>query len=224
MPKLEKTINPLLAPPITLIILKVWKPKWEKALPERYTISAIGESNSFKLKVELESTDTLERKSINSLVDSGATGEFINRDYAKSCRFNLLKLTHPIPVYNIDRSPNEAGSITEAVSLILQYKNHSKWTTFCVTSLGKQKLILGHSWLQKHNLEIDWTKGEVKMSRCPPWCCSKCRNELRQEGITWKAEARRIDICSIGPVPEVNHNSEYDPRMCKMVSDCRGAK
>ena len=51
------------------------------------------------------------------------------------------------------------------------------------------------------------------MSRCPLWCCSECRNELRQERITQKAEARRIDICSVGPVPEVNHNSEDDPRI-----------
>ena len=108
------------------MIPRVQKPKWEKALPEKYTISAIGESNSLKLKVELETMDTSERKSVNSLVDSGATGEFINHDYVKSCWFNLLKLTHPILVYNLDRSPNEAGSITEAVSLILQYKNHSE--------------------------------------------------------------------------------------------------
>ena len=124
--KPEKTIKPLLTPSITPITPKVQKQKWEKALPEKYTISAIGESNSLKLKVELETTDTSERKSINSLVDSRATGEFINCDYAKSCRFNLLKLTHPSPVYNIDGSPNKAGSITKAVSLILQYKNHSK--------------------------------------------------------------------------------------------------
>ena len=150
-------------------------------MPESYRISAIGESNSLKLKVELETTDTSERKSVNSLVDSGANGEFINQEYAKSCRFNLLKLTTPIPVYNIDGTPNEAGSITEAVSLILQYKNHSERTIFCVTSLGKQKLILRHSWLWKHNPEIDWNKGEVKMSRCPPRCCSECREELRRE-------------------------------------------
>jgi RNase H-like domain found in reverse transcriptase/Reverse transcriptase (RNA-dependent DNA polymerase)/Integrase zinc binding domain/Chromo (CHRromatin Organisation MOdifier) domain len=206
----EKTLTPLLVPVATPMIPKVRKPKWEKALPEKYTISATGESNSLKLKVELETTDTSERKSVNSLVDSGANGEFIDRDYAKSCRFNLIKLTSPIPVYNIDGSPNEAGSITEAVSLILRYKNHSERTTFCVTSLGKQKLILGHSWLRKHNPEIDWTKGEVKMSRCPPRCCSGCRDELRQERITRKAEARRIDICSVGPIPEVNHDSEND--------------
>ena len=30
---------------------------------------------------------------------------------------------------------------------------------------------------------------------------------------TWNAEARRIDICSIGPVLEVNHDSEDDSRI-----------
>ena len=106
--------------------------------------------------------------------------------------------------------PNEASSITEAISLILQYKNHSEQTTFCVTSLGKQKLILGHSWLWKHNLEIDWAKGDVKMSQCPPRCCSGCREELWQERIIWKAEIRRIDICSAGLTLEVDHDSEDD--------------
>ena len=43
----------------------------------------------------------------------------IDWEYAKSCQFNLQKLSCPIPVYNIDGSPNEAGSITEAVSLII---------------------------------------------------------------------------------------------------------
>lgn len=188
---------------------KVRKPKWEKALPKKYTIAAGEEkSTSLKLKVEIETTDTAEKKSVTSLVDCGATGEFIDRDYARGCRFNLIKLTQPIPVYNIDGTPNEAGSITEVVSLILRYNNHSERTTFCVTSLGKQKLILGHSWLRKHNPEIDWAKGEVKMSRCPPRCCSGCRDELRQERIAQKAEARRVDICSIGPLPEIDHDSE----------------
>ena len=40
-------------------------------------------------------------------------------------------------------------------------------------------------------------------------CCSECRDELRQERIAHKAEARRIEICSIGPLPEVDHNSKH---------------
>ena len=111
-------------------------------MPEKLTIAIVeGTPNSLNLKMEIETTDTAE----NALVDSGATGKFIDRQYAKSCRFNLIKLTQPIPVYNVDGSPNEAGSIMEAVSLLLCYKNHSEQTTFCVTNLGKQKLLLGHT-------------------------------------------------------------------------------
>ena len=116
--KLEELPTPILTP--SLSPSKKRKPKWEKALPEKFTIATTeGTPNSLNLKVEIETTDTAEKKSITTLVDSGATGEFIDRQYAKSCRFNLLKLTQPIPVYNVDGSPNEAGSITEAVTLLL---------------------------------------------------------------------------------------------------------
>ena len=108
-------------------IPRICKPKWQKTLPKTLTIASAEEiSTSLKLKVEIETTDTAERKSITTLLDSGSTGECIDRDYAKSCQFNLVKLAQPIPVYNIDGTPNEAGSIMEVVSLILCYKNHSE--------------------------------------------------------------------------------------------------
>jgi len=144
-------------------------PKWERRLPSKLVIALAEDSLiSLKLKVELETTDTGEVKSVNFFVDSGATGEFIDCHYAKSNQLHTRKLSEPIPVYNVDRTLNEAGSITKVVDLILRYQNHLEQTLFAVTGLGKQKLILGHSWLQKHNLEIDWVTGEVKMSRCPP--------------------------------------------------------
>jgi len=141
-----------------------------------------------KLKVELETIDTGEVKSVNSFMDSGATGEFINCHYAKSNQLHTRKLSEPIPVYNVGGTLNKAGSITEVMDLILRYRNHLEWTLFAVTGLGKQKLILGHSWLRKHNPEIDWVTREVKMSRCPPQCCLGCRDEARVERIARKAE------------------------------------
>ena len=48
------------------------------------------------------------------------------------------------------------------------------------------------------------------MSRCPPCCCTGCRDELRQERIIRKAEAKRADICSVGPLPEIDHDSDSD--------------
>ena len=57
------------------------------------------------------------------------------------------------------------------------------------------------------------------MSRCPPRCCSECREELRQERITQKAEVRRIDTCSRGPTPEVNHDLEDDSEVADVDSE-----
>ena len=69
----------------------------------------------------------------------------------------------------------------EVVGLILKYKNHSEKAYFAVTSLGSQKVIMGHTWLQKHNPDINWVTGEVNMSRC-----SGCREEIRAERRTQK--------------------------------------
>ena len=67
-------------------ILRIHKPKWQKTLPKTLTIASAEEiSTSLKLKVEIETTNTAERKSITALLDSGSTGKCINRDYAKSC-------------------------------------------------------------------------------------------------------------------------------------------
>ena len=174
MQKPEETLSPVLNP-FPVLTLRIRRLKWQKTLLKALTIAATEEvSTSLRLKVEIETTDTAEKKSITALLDSSSTGECIDRDYAKSCRFNLVKLAQLIPVYNMDGTPNEAGSITEVVNLILHYKNHSERTTFCVTSLGKQKLILGHSWLRKHNHEIDWSTGKVQMTQCPPGSCSGC--------------------------------------------------
>ena len=58
---LKQTLNPSPVPELTLTTPKVRKQKWEKAMPESYHISAIGESNSLQLKVELETMDTSKR-------------------------------------------------------------------------------------------------------------------------------------------------------------------
>ena len=67
-------------------------------------------------------------------------------------------------MFNVDGSPNEVGSITEIIDVILHYEGHMERTSFTVTSLGKQDIILGFTWLQEHNPEINWWTWEVAMS------------------------------------------------------------
>ena len=144
------------------------RPRWERVHCSRFIINALDEAKderrSLTLKIELQTTDTGETKSVKALLDSGATGMFIDRDYVKENKFDTRKLSRPIPLRNVDGTPNEAGSVTEVVGLILRYKNHSEKAYFAVASLGSQKVIMGHTWLQKHNPDINWVTGEVSMS------------------------------------------------------------
>jgi len=92
-----------------------------------------------------------------ALVDCGAMGSFMSQNYVECNRLTTHKLSHPIPVYyNVDSSPNESGSITEIVDMILWFNGHSERTTFTVTNLGRQDIILGFTLLEEHNPEIDW--------------------------------------------------------------------
>ena len=137
--------------------------KWERQLPRSYTVAAMN-SNSLKLRVEIQTTDTQEIKSGNALLDCGATGLFIDANYVKEQGLNTRTLTRPIPVNNVDGTANEAGPITEVVDLLLRYKDHSERTLFAVTKLGGQQMLLGLPWLKAHNPEVNWATGEVKMS------------------------------------------------------------
>jgi hypothetical protein len=84
--------------------------------------------------------------------------------------------------------------ITQVANLILRYKDHSKRTTFAVTSLGKEDLILGYTWLRKHNPEVNWQTQEVRMSRCPKKC-QTCQREERAELLARKANIRHLTSC-----------------------------
>ena len=53
--------------------------------------------------------DTSELHSVKALLDSGATRSFINWDFVCLKGINTQTLSHNIPVFNVDGSPNEAG-------------------------------------------------------------------------------------------------------------------
>jgi len=104
-------------------------------------------------------------------------------------------------VYNVDGTLNEQGVIHDIVDIVMQFCNHTKQAQFTVTGLGKSQMILGLSWLQEHNPEIDWTTSDVKMSHCTSQCHT-CKNEVAQEHKVRKASAMRICTCWAGPLPD----------------------
>jgi len=186
------------------------KPKWEKRLPKLFAISTLdARGTSLLLPVEIGTTDTSELHSVKALLDSGATGSFIDRDFVRSKGMNTWTLSRNIPVFNVDGSPNKAGQISEVVDVVLQYKTHSKRMLLAVSGLGKQSLILSYDWLKDHNPKIDWEKGEVEMTHCPLRCEGGCA--LRKEQTRQKrTELRALRSCRDGPTPLLQKDLEME--------------
>ena len=127
------------------------------------------QGTSLLLLVEIGITDTSELHAVKALLDCRATESFINRDFVYLKGMNTWTLSHNIPVFNVDGSPNEAGQISKVMDIVLHYKTHSERMLLAVSRLGKQSLILGYDWLKDYNPKVDWEKEEVEMTYCPLW-------------------------------------------------------
>jgi hypothetical protein len=162
---------------------------------------------SLAVDVEIESTDTAVKRCTQALIDCGATGCFIDIEWAKLNNIPTRPLTNLIPVYNVDGTANDAGAITDIANVILRYEQHSECTQLAVTRLGKQSLILGYNWLRNHNPEINWQTKDIKMSRCPLQC-STCRVEDKRDTKRRKSTTSQITACRSGAFPTMTEEDE----------------
>jgi hypothetical protein len=155
---------------------------------------------SLAVDVEIELTDTAVKRCTQALIDCRATGCFIDIEWVKLNNIPTCPLTNPIPVYNVDGTANDTGTITDIADVIRHYEKHSERTQLAVTRLGKQSLILGYNWLCNHNPEINWQTKDVKMSRCPMQC-STCRVEDKRDRMIRKSTTSQINACRSGAFP-----------------------
>src|SRR5258707_14598758 len=142
--------------------------------PTIYVLSK-NSPRSLNIQVQLTSLTSLASVSMSTLLDSGATGMFINWSFMQKHQLETTQLPQPILVCNVDGSPNENGSVTEEVHITLCFRHHSERAHLAVANLGQQTVIIGHSWLTLHNPEVDWVSQKVSMMRCPPqlqWTCA----------------------------------------------------
>ena len=134
------------------------------------------------IKIGLERLDTQEGITVEALLDSGATGLVMSSEFARKKDFKLKKLERPMQVRNVDESFNREGPIENTVEVNMYYKGHVERTEIDVMGGQKWRVILGMPWLARHNPEIDWKTGEVKMMRCPDECGKQWRPVQEKSG------------------------------------------
>src|SRR5260370_41166725 len=102
------------------------------------------------LAVSLMSTTSLKTISMTALLDSGATRTFINHKLVQKHSLETSLLPNPIPIHNVNGTPNEHGSIMEEVKVILHYGDHSERVHFTMPNIRQQALIIAYPWLALH--------------------------------------------------------------------------
>ncbi len=82
--------------------------------------------NCIMLPIHLKTTDMMEEASSEAMIDTGATSDFIDQDFIRNAKLPTRKLSQPMPVYNVNGTPNKAGSIHEVMDMIMTYSGHSE--------------------------------------------------------------------------------------------------
>jgi Retroviral aspartyl protease len=83
-----------------------------------------------------------------TLLDAGAGGKFINQNFIRNQKIETKELKYPIEVFNVDGTPNKQGTITKYTWLDLTINGQMRTHNLLITSLGKQKIILGYLWFK----------------------------------------------------------------------------
>lgn len=112
------------------------------------------------------------RFSINSFIDCGAEGNFIDSSIVKRFSIPLVHLATPIPLKLADGSSPSAGpAIYKTIPLLMTIDCHQEYISFIVTTSPHQ-VILGISWLSEHDPNIIWSQRTVQFHST--FCKSNC--------------------------------------------------
>ena len=98
----------------------------------------------------------LKRAKTISLLDSGATKNFLNLDYAKWLKLPIKRLPFPRKLLNVDGTENKAGQLQFYTDLAIRTGSTSTNMRFFLTQLGEHKAILGYPWFAAVQPKIDW--------------------------------------------------------------------
>ena len=61
---------------------------------------------------------------VKALLDSGATGIFMDKNFAEEQGFKLDKLNKPVKVKNVDGTSNEGGKIEYKIQCNMYFEGH----------------------------------------------------------------------------------------------------
>ncbi|KAG8703852.1 hypothetical protein FRC09_003909 [Ceratobasidium sp. 395] len=106
------------------------------------------------------------------MVDSGATSVFINQKIVKEFNIPTQKISKPRKLRVIDGREIEGGLVNTICSIELKIFDHTEVIDCFVVNVGNHDIVLGTSWLKRHNPHIDWEHKILAFSS--KYCTDNC--------------------------------------------------
>ena len=104
-------------------------------------------------------------------MDSSCTHTGIDEQLVKDKKIPTKPINFSFEVFNANRTKN--GEVTKVAPLEIEINEHKETLETAVMNLDGTNMFLGHDWLVKHNLEVNWKNGTIKFTRCPGNCMMK---------------------------------------------------
>ena len=102
-----------------------------------------------------------------TLLDSGATENFMNLAYANWLQLPIKQLPEPRPVLNVNGTENKSGRLKYYTNLNVQMGQNTTIPWFFLSDLGEHKVILSYPWFTATQPRIDWKKGWIDHTQLP---------------------------------------------------------
>ena len=150
----------------------------------------VKKKNSKKLKVKV-------------LVDSSYMHTVIDEQLVKQKRILTKLIDFSFEVFNANRTKN--GEVTKVAPLEIEIDRHKETLEAAIMDLNETDMFLGHNWLVKHNLEVNWKNRIIKFMRCPGNCTMRYEDIWFKTKRTKKTETKNTttqDNREVGKEPD----------------------
>jgi len=102
-----------------------------------------------------------------TLLDSGATENFINVHYARRLGLPIQRLAQERRLFNVNGTPNRAGTLEYFTDITTRTGTKRTRLRYFLIDLGDNQVILGYPWFASAQPRIDWVKGWIDYQQLP---------------------------------------------------------
>ena len=135
-----------------------------------YTETLNNDIDHIMVKIQLHGDREL--VTINAMIDSGVTEDFIDREVCNKHGIKMIKAENPRGIHLADGKPSAMGPVTYMTKVPMDISSHWELATCHVANLQNHEVILGMPWLREHNPTIDWNDKRITFNskRSTTWC------------------------------------------------------